>query len=191
MTYSYKLYTDTNTLTIRPRIFHWATNIEKYIFCCMSTLLFNTTLVVMSYDRLSAGFLCTFFAANTNYFPWPFLITIPYILGLQCVFFRAICHMWAVVVTFLYFLDYNSIYSGMSNVFFWGCNACFSEHYDKHVFLGLQCMFFSKWYTVLIQFAIHNILFEENKKTRSVQSIFLQPVIRHGSEPTFLRTTIK
>ena len=141
MTYSYKLYTDMNALTIRPRLFHWATNIEKYIFCCMSTLLFNATIVVMPYDRKSAGFLCTFFATNTNDFPWPFLITIPYILGLQCVFFRAICQMCA-VVAFLYFLDYNSIYSGMPNVFYWGCNARFSERCAKHVFLGLQCAFF-------------------------------------------------
>ena len=43
----------------------------------------------------------------------------------------------------------------------------------------------------IIQFPIHNILFEENTKTRSFQSIFLQSAIRHGSEPTLLRITIK
>ena len=55
---------------------------------------------------------------------WPFIYI--EILGLQCLFFRAICQMCA-VVAFLYFFDYNSIYSGMPNVFYLGCNARFSE----------------------------------------------------------------
>ena len=93
------------------------------------------------------------------------------------------CHACFSGITIPYILGCQTCFSGvamhvflsdMPNVFFWDCNACF----------------FRVIYNI-IQFPIHNILVEENTKTRSVQSIFLQPAVRHGSEPIFLRTTIK
>ena len=101
------------------------------------------------------AFLYTFSATNITDFPWHFRDIHTIILGCQTCVFWDCNHVFPSDMPkahFYYFLDYNSIYSGLPNVFCWGCNALFSERCAKRVFLGLQCMFFSEWYTILIHF---------------------------------------
>ena len=155
------------------------------IFCCFlhfRPLMWcqSSAVLTFSWSWLYSGMPNVFFlglqyvffrVVVAAHFYYTFLITIPYILGYQTCFSGIAMHVFSEWYTiWIQFPIHNSIYSGMPNVFYWGCNARFSERCAKHVFLGLQCAFFSEWYTLLIQFPNHNILFEENKKN-SVCSI--------------------
>ena len=74
-TYSYKLYCTPSALSITPRVFHWDTNIEKYMFSeCYATWVCGSNISILSWLQFHI-----FWDAKRVF------------LGVQCVFFWAIC----------------------------------------------------------------------------------------------------